>query len=85
MTGHNHLMNSSYVAAYQAEIKDDIRSARMSDSRLRTAYQRAAAWLIERRAGFTETKRPRVAFTDVRRFDRSSATGACEVSDGLVV
>jgi len=85
MTGHNHLMSNSYVAAYQAEIKDDFRSARRGDSRLRAAYQRAAAWLIERREGTTAAKRSRVASTDVRSFDRSSSTGACEISDGLAV
>jgi hypothetical protein len=84
MTGHNHLMSNSYVAAYQAELRDDMRSARLGDSRLRATYQRAAAWLSEIRPRFTRVKQAPVAFTDVRGFDRSSATGACEISDGLV-
>ena len=84
MTGHNHLMSNSYVAGYQAELKDDIRRARLGDSRLRAAYQRAAAWLSEIRVRFTEMKQAPVASTDVRSFDRSSATGACEINDGLV-
>jgi hypothetical protein len=85
MTGHNHLMSNSYVAAYQAELKDDMRSARLSDSRLRAAYQRVTEWLIETTVRTTAVKRSRVASTDVRSFDRSSATGACEISDGLAV
>jgi hypothetical protein len=84
MTGPNHLMHHPYVVAYQVEIKHDIRSARLGDSRLRATYQRAAAWLIETRARSTATKRSRVAFTNASTFDRSCATGACEISDGLV-
>ena len=85
MTGHNHLMSNSYVAAYQAELKDDLRSARRGDNPLRAAYQRVSAWITETRARTTAGKRSRVASTDVRSFDRSKSTGACEISDGLAV
>ncbi|MCL1588612.1 MAG: hypothetical protein M3092_09345 [Actinomycetia bacterium] len=85
MTGHNHLMSNSYVAAYQAELKDAIRSARRGDNLLRAAHQRVSAWLTETRVRTTAAKRSRVASTDVRSFDRSSSTGACEISDGLAV
>ncbi len=85
MTGHNHLMNTPYVAAYQAEIREDMRSARMDDSRLRATYQRVTAWLIETRLRTTAAKKSRLAFTDVRSFDRSRSIGACEISDGHAV
>jgi hypothetical protein len=83
MTGPNHIMLHPYVVAHQAAVKDDMRN-RLGDSRLRAAYQRAAVWLSEIRVRFTEMKQVPVAFTDARDFDRSSATGACEISDGLV-
>jgi hypothetical protein len=83
MTGHNHLMTNAYVAAYQAELKDDMQSARVRDGRLRAVYQRVGAWLVKTRARITATHRSSAASTEVRSFDRSSATGACEISDGL--
>lgn len=85
MTGHNHLMSNAYVFAYQAEIKDAMGSARLTGGRLRGAYGRAAARLVKTRARITEANRSRVGPAGVRSFDRSSSTGACEVSDGLAV
>ena len=85
MTGHNHLMSNPYVVAYQAEIKDDMRSARLPGRGLWGAYQRAAVRLVEARARIVEAHRSRVGTAGLRSFDRSSATGSCEVSDGLAV
>jgi hypothetical protein len=85
MTGHNHLMSNAYVAAYQAEVEDGIQDAHMRDRWLRATWQNLAAWLVKTRASITATHRLRVASAQVRSFDRSSATGACEISDGLAV
>ena len=85
MTGYTALTNHTYVVAYQAELRDDIRGAPMGDSRLRGVYQRVAAWLVETRTSSTSTHRSRVASAEVRGFDRSNATGSCEISDGLAV
>ena len=85
MSGHNHLMSNAYVAAYQAEVKDGIRGAHMGDSWPRGVYERVAAWLVETRASITATHRSRVPSAQVRGFDRSKATGLCEISGGLSV
>ena len=85
MTGHNHLMSNAYIAAYQAEVKHGIRDAHIGDTWVRGGYQSVAAWLVKTRASITATHRSRVVSAQVRSFDRSSATGSCEISDGLAV
>ena len=85
MTAYTTLTTNSYVAAYQAEVRDGIRSAPVGESPLRGVYQRVAAWLVETRTSSTSTHRSRVASAQVRGFDRSNATGSGEISNGLGV
>lgn len=85
MTGHNHLTSNSYVAAYQAEVKADIQDARMAHNTLRATFQRFAEWVANAKASIMATRRSAAVSTGNRRFDRSSATGACEINDGLAV
>lgn len=85
MTGQNHLMSNTYVSAYQAEIRDELESARRGDTRLRAVYERTAAWAVKTMARATGIHRSEAASLRLRSFDRSSATGACEIDDGLAL
>lgn len=83
MTGHNHLMSNSYVTAYQAEVRDGMRSAQVDDNWMRPRYLRAAAWLVHMRGRIATMLRSSQTSGEVRSFDRSSATGSCEIENGL--
>jgi len=83
MTVPNHIMLHPYVVAHQASVKHDIRNARLGDSRLGVAYQRGAAWLVKTRGRFRTMTRSTPKPKEVRSFDRSSATGSCEIENGL--
>jgi hypothetical protein len=85
MTGHSQFTSDSYVAAYQAEVRADMRSARVGHSVLGARRQRSATWLSKLWARITGNHRQSVVSARMRSFDRSSATGACEISDGLAV
>ena len=85
MTTHNHLANSQYITAYQAEVTSDLRNARRSNGLLDTmrghadrALSRTKAWLRSDNGLEADTRQ-------IRNFDGSKVSGACEVrqSTGL--
>ncbi len=82
MTTHNYMANSSYVAAYQAEVTADLRNARMSRGRLE-AIRRRIRLRIERSMDLRAKGNGLEADThQIRNFDQSTEPGACEVNLG---
>jgi hypothetical protein len=82
MTTHNHLANSQYIAAYQAEISSGLRDARRSNGVLRTLRDHAEHHLRRSRAWLGATNGLEADTRQIRSFDRSWASGACEVYQG---
>jgi len=83
MTTHNHLANSQYVAAYQAEITSDFRNARRPNGLL-SAFRRLAVRGLSRSTAWLRSGNGLEADTrQIRDFDHSKVSGACEVHQGL--
>jgi len=83
MTTHNHLANSQYIGAYQAEIASDLRSARRSEGLLDTLRDRAGRSRIRSRVRLWFGKGIEADTRQVRNFDHSRSSGACEVVQGV--
>jgi hypothetical protein len=83
MTTQNHLANSQYIAAYQVEIAADIRSARRQKGFLGVVRDRIGQDLAHYRAWLWPGKGLEADTRQIRNFDRSRSSGACEVVQGL--
>jgi hypothetical protein len=83
MTTYNHLANSQYIAAYQAEIASDLRNAGWSKGLLDTLRDRAGRSRIRSRARLWFGKGIEADTRQIRNFDHSRSSGACEVVQGV--
>lgn len=85
MTGYTTLTNHTYVVAYQAELRDDMRRSRVADAALQPTYGRTAERLSQVWTRITTGTRADDTSIRVRSFDRTTATGACQIADGRAV
>lgn len=79
MTTQNHMATNRYVAAYHAEIEEDIRNARNANrvrDTLRCHVDRAMRWT---KARLVSIRGQRTATRRIRTFDRARSTGGVEV------
>lgn len=83
MTANNYLANDQYIAAYQAEITSGLRNAKLSNGLLSALRGHAERGITRSRAWLRYGNNLEADTRQIRSFDRSRSSGACEVHQGL--